>query len=137
MAYPDQKFYARPLVPWGFAVDFGLSVATTVAQTDVAAQLPKVKRRTKVNAVRLRCTAIPNASATALVASFLNGTDTFGTVTLTTATADQWLDVTITDGNATLAADVQPTVSVAGTATATDDSMGDFDVWVEAQEQFA
>ena len=137
MAYPDQKYYARPLQLWGSAVDMGLSVATTVARTDAAVGIPKLIRKSQVNAIRLRVDTIPNASATALVASFVNGTDTFGTVTLTTATADEFLDVTITStANAVIAADVQVTVNIAGTATATDDVLGDYDIWAEVQEEF-
>lgn len=136
MSYPDQKYMTRPLQFWGQAVDFGLSVATTVARTDAVAQLPKFIRKSQVNAIRLRCTTIPNAAATALKLSFLNGTDTFGTAVITTATADQVIDVTIDTDYNVFAADGQPTVSISGTATATNDSVGDFDIWAEVQEEF-
>jgi len=136
MAYPDQKYYTRQVNLWGQAVDFGTAGGTTVSSADAVKQLPKFFRKTKVNKLRLRCTTIPNAEATALVASFLNGTDTFATVTLTTATADQSLDATVTSANAVFDADSQPTVKITGTATASGDSLGDFDIWAETQEVY-
>jgi hypothetical protein len=139
MGYSDQKFYSRPLQLWGQAVDFGLSVATTVAVTDAVTQLPKFIRKSQVNAIRLRCTTIPNADATALTVSVLNGTSTMATAVITTATADQHIDATVVTTNDVnvFAADAQPTISITGTATATDDSMGDFDIWAEVQEEYA
>ena len=137
MAYDDQKYYTRQPNLWGQAVDFGTAPATAVAVTDAVKQLPKVFRKTKVNKIRLRCTTIPNAAATALKVSFLNGTSTFGTAVVTTATVDQSIDATITEANAVLDADSQPTVSISGTATASGDSLGDFDIWAETQEVFA
>lgn len=137
-AYVAPNFNVRTLVPAGFDVDFGVSGGTTVAVTDRAETLPKFVRRTQVSAIRLRCTEIPNALATGLVASFLNGTNTFATVVLTTATADQFLDATVvTDDDVNIfAKDVQPTVNVAGTATGASDSLGDFDIWFEIEEKF-
>lgn len=137
-SYAAPNFNVRTFIPAGFAVDFGLSGATTVAATDVAATLPKFKRRTEISAIRLRCTTIPNAAATNLVVSFLNGTSTFATATVTAATADSFIDATVvTTGDVNvIAKDVQPTVSVSGTATATNDSLGDYDVWFEVEEKF-
>lgn len=136
--YSDQKYYSRVFVPAGFAVDFGTATATVDASTDVAATLPKFKRRTQINAVRLRCTTIPNANSTVLLANFVNGTNTFGTAVITTAAADGFVDGVITSAaNAIFAADGQPKVNMAGTHTASGVDQGDFDIWFEVQELFA
>ena len=136
MGYSDQKFHSRPLQLWAQAVDVGLSVATTVAETDVAKSLPKLIRKSQINALRFRCDTIPNASATVLSMSALNGTDTIGAITITTATADQHFDMTISTANNVMAADGQVTISITGTATATDDDLGNWDIWAEIQEEF-
>jgi hypothetical protein len=134
MAYSDQKFYTRQYGAVAFAADLGTATGATINKAD-AAQLPKFKRRTEITAIRLRCTTIPNAAATSLKLSFLNGTNTFGTAIVTTATADQWVDGVITSAaNAKIAADGEPTVTVTGTATASGDSLGDFDIYFERNE---
>lgn len=137
-SYAAPNFNVRSFVPVGFGVDLGVSGGTTVAVTDRAASLPKFKRRTEVSAIRMRCTAIPNAEATNLVVSFLNGTSTFATATITAASADAFVDATVvTTGDVNVfAKDVQPTVNVAGTATGASDSLGDFDIWFEVEEKF-
>lgn len=137
-SYASPNFNVRTFIPAGFAVDLGVSGATTIAATDRAATLPKFKRRTEISAIRLRCTTIPNANATNLVVSFLNGTDTFATATVTGASADDFIDATVvTTGDVNvIAKDVQPTVSVAGTATGASDSLGDYDIWFEVEEKF-
>ena len=139
MAYNDPRFDARTMVPVGFALDFGTATGVGTASNslgDLAATLPAFIRRTRVTAFKFRCTSIPNAAATVLIAHILNGTLTAGQITLTTATSDQWLTGTMTAANAVFAADVQPTISVIGTATASGGSLGDFDIWFEQQELF-
>jgi len=139
MAYPDQKYYSRPLQLLAQAASFGTSTAgDTVGHdlTDVYAGLPKFIRKSQIKALRVRCTVIPDAGSTALVAHFLNGTDTMGTITLTTATADQFFDVTLTAANTIFAADGQPTIKTTGTSTASGDAQGSYDIWAEIQELF-
>jgi len=139
MGYSDQKFYTRREIPVAFAQNLGTSTGAGTASntlSDVLATLPKFTRRTKVLAIRLRCTTIPNAASTAEILQFKNGTSTFATVTVTTASADQFLDATMveTNGVDTFSASVQPTVDVTGTATASGAALGAFDVWFEVQE---
>lgn len=139
--YSDQKFYSRVLIPAGFALSFGTATNATSVAAATTGVLTKFKRKISISAIRLRCTTIPNASATVLKASFLNGTSTFGTAVLTTATATtggQWLDGVITSAaNAVLAADTQPTITSSGTFTASGDAIGSYDVYFEVTEQFS
>jgi len=139
MAYSDQKFYARPLLQIAQAASFGTSTAgdsTGHDLSDVYTGLPKFVRRSKVNAIRVRCTTIPDAGSTAVVVNFTNGTDILGAVTVTTATAGQFLDCTMTPANSTFAADGQLTVDMTGTSTASGDANGSYDIWAEIQELF-
>lgn len=139
MSYSDQKFQTRvngilsPNTSWGTAT---ASSATGHDTTGVVV-LPKLFRRTAINNLRMRCSVIPNAASTVVKANFLNGTNTFAVVTLTTATAGQILDATVTATNGTFAADGQPTVNLVGTATASAAASGSWEVWVEAQELFS
>jgi hypothetical protein len=139
MSYSDPQYAARPFARVVQAVDFGTSTASsaTGANTTPTVYLPKFFRRTQVNNVRMTVTTIPDAGSTALVASFKNGTSTFATVTLTTATLNEVLDGTLTAANAIFAADGQPTVVVTGTATASGDAQGAYHVDFELQELFA
>ena len=138
MGYSNSEFQVRVDVREGSAVSFGTATASgAVASTDVA-NMKKFKRRTKVNSIRLHVTTIPNAASTALVASFLNGTNTFGTAVLTTAALDAYVDVTITTAsNAIFAAADEMKINVSGTATASAAALGAYDIWIEQQEQFA
>jgi hypothetical protein len=71
------------------------------------------------------------------VATFNVGGAELGTAVLTTATADQHIDVTITTAaNNVIAADAQLLVGITGTATASADVNGSWDVWAEVQEEF-
>ncbi len=137
MGYSDAKYNTRVQVFEG-AVDFGTATTATVATTSVSPRFPKFLRRTQINKARLNCFTIPSAAATALTAHFMNGTNTFGTAVLTTATVGSIIDVTVTTAaNSIYAADGTLTIKVTGTATASGDSLGDFDVWLEQQELFA
>jgi hypothetical protein len=138
MAYADQKFYSREVVPQAFAVSFGTATgAGTASNTFTAvAALKKTFRRTQINKIRMRCTTIPNASATAVIAQFKNGTNVFGTVVLTTLASLGFADGVITSSaNAILAADTQPTVDITGTFTASASAIGAYDIDFEEQEQ--
>jgi hypothetical protein len=141
MGYSDPKFYSRHLVP--LAGSASLSTATASGANTVPAAslpaLPKFVRRTKVNALQVVCKVIPNAASTALVLAALNGTTTFGTVVLTTATAGQVINGVITNtstGNE-IAAGTGITLALAGTATASGAAMGTFDILAETQELYA
>lgn len=137
--YDDAMYGARVSVKVAENADFGTATAsgTDGANTTPTVYLPKFFRRTKVNKVRMIVRTIPDSGSTALKAHFLNGTDTFAVVTLTTATAGQALDATVTAGSATFAADGQPTVKVTGTATASADAQGKYDIYFEQQELFS
>lgn len=136
MGYSDQKFYARHPRTAALAASFGTATAAGAAGFTAATvtPLPKLFRRTIINKVRLRCTSAPNAVATALVGQFLNGTDTFATVVLTTATVGQFLDAVIAPLFNTLALDATPTMNRTGTATASGDAAGAYDIIFEEQE---
>lgn len=140
MSYSDARFDSRTLVSGGFATSFGTATASSATGhdlSDVAATLPKFKRRGKITAWRLRCTTIPDAGSTAVKAHLMNGTTTIGTAVLTTATADQWLDGSVTAANSTFTADTQLTINLTGTATASADANGAYDIWFEVQELYS
>lgn len=141
MSYSDPKYAARSLALVGAAASFGTATASGAAGhtlSDVYTRLPKFKRRTKITAVRFNCTTIPNASSTGLIASLNNGTNVIGTAVLTTATAGQVLDLTITsEANSIVAADTEPTFSLVGTSTASAAACGAYDIWFETQELFS
>jgi len=137
--YENDMYDARAMVKVACAASFGTTTASSTigANTTPTVYLPKFFRRTKISALRMVVTTIPDSGSTALKASFLNGTSTFATVTLTTATAGQVLDGTITAAAAVLAADGQPTIVVTGTSTASADAQGSYDIYFEQQELFS
>lgn len=140
MGYSDQKFYTRVDVREATALSLSTATAgsgTGAVLSDVA-NVKKFKRRTAVNSIRLHVTTIPNAASTGLVATFLNGTNAFGTAVLTTAALDAYIDVTITTAsNGTFAAGDEMKINLVGTATASGAANGAYDVWVEQQELFS
>jgi hypothetical protein len=139
MGYSDQKFYSRGLFRVSNAVSFGTSTGAGTASNSVTSGInfPKFTRRTQVNKIRVICTTIPNVSSTALNLVFLNGTNTFGAIAVTTATTSQVLDATMTAANAIFAADSQPTASAQGTATVSGAANGSYDIYFEEQELYA
>lgn len=138
--YADPQFQVEQLIPVAFAVSFGTataSAATGINEADCVPSMPKFIQRTQVKNIRLRCTVIPDAGSTAVKASFMNGTATFGTAILTTATADQFIDATITSvANSVFADDGQVVVKLTGTATASADANGTYDVWMVVQNLY-
>lgn len=138
MSYSQDKFNDRALHLKVAAHSFGTATGTSVATTAVAAKTPIYIRRTEVTGGKFFCTTIPNAAATALILHVMNGTDTVGTCVLTTATASQNLPLVITtQSNATFAAGVGPTYKITGTATASADALGAYDISLEEGERFA
>jgi len=137
MSYSDAQFYTRkqdivlPALSFGTAT---ASSATGLNLTPAGAVLPKFFRRTQVLAVRVRCTTSANAAATNYKLNLLNGTSTFATVTLTTATASGVIDGTVTSSLSTFAADGQPTFTITGTSTASGDAAGAYEITFETQE---
>jgi hypothetical protein len=140
MSYSDQKYYARNHYREGSALSFGTATAgssTGHNVTDVA-NMKKFVRRSQVTGARLHVTTIPNAASTNLVASFVNGTNTFGTAVLTTAALDSYIDLVITTAsNGIFAAGDELKINITGTATASGAAVGAFDVWIEQNELFA
>ena len=136
--YDNDMFDARAMVKVQNAVSFGTTTASATdgANTTPTCYLPQFFRRCKVNKVEMVVTTIPDAGSTALKASFLNGTDTFATVTLTTATAGKVLHGSVTAANSTFTASAAPTVVVTGTSTASADAQGSYDIYFEVQELF-
>jgi hypothetical protein len=79
--------------------------------------LPQFIKRSKVNAVNVRVDTIPVAGNAGTTLNFLNGTSTFATAAIGTASAGSTVAATIVPANATVAAGSQPTVNVVTTAT--------------------
>ncbi len=140
MGYADQRYYSRALIPWGFAISLSTSTASATDGhdlSDVMAGLPKLQRKTKVTALRLRCTTIADTGSTGLVGHLMNGTTTAATVILTTLTADEWASGTVAASSAVFSADVEPTFSLTGTSTASGDANGSYDIWIESDEEYS
>lgn len=140
MSYSDAKYDARVFHRVASAVSFGTATASSATGhdlSDVCAGLPVFPRRSTVSGFKLRCTTIPDTGSTAVVAQLMNGTTTVGTAVLTTATADQWLTGVVTAANSTFAAADEAKINLTGTATASADANGAYDVWFEVSEAFA
>lgn len=164
MGYSDQKYYARPLELMGQSASVtGTFTASSTAGAVAAAayRIPKFIQRSKVVAAKL---IVKTAPTTGLqVISLQNGTAVFATTTNTsTNAAGSEITFTLTN-TASLSTNTQTitfsnglvttntvtsttdwsifgagtgiTVSVAGTATASGDTFGAFDLWVESTEQ--
>lgn len=163
MGYSDQKYYSRPLHLIGqSAVLVGTLTASSASNAIAAAayRIPKFIRPAKVIDAKV---VVKTASTTGQqVLSLLNGTNTFATATNTSTNA-AGTEVTFTMTNtASTATTTQTTtlangstvvgtittttdwrifgtntgitVAVAGTATASGDSFGAFDLWLDQHE---
>lgn len=138
MSYSEQKYQGRDFNLKAAAASFGTATNATVATTSVTGKIPAYLRRTQISGGKLFVTTIPNAAATALTAHLMNGTNTIGTCVLTTATASQTLSFTITTAsNGYVASGSAPTIKVTGTATASGDALGAYDIWLEEGERFS
>lgn len=141
MSYSDPKFYARPLVLVGDNRSFGTATASGAAGHTLSTltELPKFIRRTAVNGIRLKVRTIPNAASTGVIVAALNGTNTFGTAVVTTATAGQSVDFTLVNTASnynTFTAGGQPSFSMVGTSTASGAACGAYDIFFEDQELY-
>jgi len=136
--YTDPSLQASHFAQVQPATSFGTATAASATGCDLTGvgALPKFTKRIKVDKVRFKCTVIPDAGSTAVKANLLNGTNTFAVVTLTTATAGQWLDGVVAAANATINADVVPTINTTGTATASADAMGTYEIYFEYKFAF-
>lgn len=131
--YADQMFYARPLVP---VFDGGSSTTTitgtgTLTNTAVFGLTPTFIRRTAITNVQVQVGTAP--VATAIVITWLNGTNTFATSTIGTG-SNQAVVATPTANN-TFAAGGAPTYSLVGVGT--NPSIGQVLVNFEQQELYA
>lgn len=163
MGYSDQKYYARPLELLGQSGALtGTFTASNTAGTLAAAayRIPKFIRPAKIDDAKL---VVKTAATTgSQVISLLNGTVVFATTTNTStnaagteitftmtntaSTAVTTQTITAANGSVStntvtsttdwriFAAGVGVTVQVAGTATASGDTFGAFDLWVDQHE---
>lgn len=164
MGYSDQKYYARPMDIIGQSgVLTTTATASNTANAIAAAayRIPKFIKRTKVNAGKF---VVKTASTTGQqVISLLNGTNTFATATNTsTNAAGSEFSITLTNTASTavttqtttlangstvvstvttttdwsiFGTGVGITVAFGGTATASGDSFGAHDLWIEKMEK--
>lgn len=137
MSYSDARFNSRPQILVGDNRSFGTATASGAAGFTLSTitELPKFVYRVQVNRVRLKVRTAPNAAATGLTAILLNGTNTYGTAVLTTATAGQSIDFSATVPYNTFTADQQPTLALIGTSTASGGTAGAYDIFMAEQEQ--
>lgn len=137
MSYSDGRFQSRPQILVGDNRSFGTATASGAAGFTLSTitELPKFVNRVQLNRVRLKVRTAPNAAATGLTAILFNGTNTAGTVVLTTATAGQSIDFTLVSVYNTFTADAQPTLNLIGTSTASGGTAGAYDIFMSEQEQ--
>jgi hypothetical protein len=137
----------------------GTSTASSTANSNASTfTLPKLPMKVAIKRIRVRVVTAPASNLTGCKLAFVNGTDTFAIATIATATAGQFVDATavtygggavLYEGTATfteitglarakelgvnalaeVAADVQPTVNVLSTATASGMAQGVYDIW--------
>lgn len=137
MSYSDPQFRVNQFSNMASARSFGTATASGSAGhtlSDVA-ELPKFIKRSKLSAVRLKVTTIPNAASTGLIARLLNGTDTAGTAVLTTAALGASVDFTMNTSYNTFTAGAEPTINLVGTSTASGAACGAYDIFFEFVEQ--
>jgi hypothetical protein len=138
MGYSDPEYNVSIEVPVGFSVNVGTMTATAsahVVTNTAVTTLPKFKRRTKVNSIRVQIITAPAAGANGTTLNFLSGTNVFASAVVGTNTAGAAVDATMTAANATFAADGQPTVNAVSTATASETkAQGTYNIWFEVQE---
>lgn len=136
MGYSDQKFYTRGLE---LMADSNIATGTYTSGTSTLASafpLPTFKRRTSITQVKVITKTASKAGSTGPVTlNFLNGTTTFAVATVGTGTAGSQVDVTPTTPS-TFTASSGPTVTVLGTATASGDTYGAYEVFFETNELF-
>lgn len=136
MSYSDAVYRTRVLVPARFAATTtltGTASGHVVTVTDVA-ELPSFKRRTEVVGIRVKTTTAPIPTGVSL--KFLNGTNTFATITPEADEASGNASMTV--ANSTFAAGDEPKLTVVGTATASAAQVaGVYDVYFEAVELYA
>lgn len=135
MGYSDQKYYGRDDV---FVADSAVATGTFTAGAAntlaAAVILPKFNRRTALTNVKVITKTASKAGSTGPVTlNFLNGTNTFAVATVGTGSAGSQVDVTPTANN-TFTATTGPTVTVLGTATASADTFGAYEIIFETQE---
>ncbi len=135
--YSEPQHNVRVSVPIVFGGTTGTSTASGVNALVGALTVPfKPIRAMKVSNVRVRVGTAPAANLTVVTLSLLNGTATFASAVVGTHTAGEFVDATITAANANLAADVQPTLNLAGTATASGMASGVYDIFAELTESY-
>ncbi len=131
LGYSVQKNF----IPVAFGADLGTATASgAISQTDLVATLPKFPRKTTLVGGKLRATAAPGTGGT-LTVVVLNGTTTAASADVSSASLDDWDDMTVIDASEAnvFAAGVQPTIKLVGTSTASGQGLGDYDVWFDLQ----
>lgn len=131
LGYSVQKNF----IPVAFAADLGTATASgAISQTDLVATLPKFPRKTTLVGGRVRASAAPTAGGS-LTLVVLNGTATAGSATINDVSGDGFASIVpnLTDEANVFGADVQPTIKVAGTSTASGQGLGDYDIWFDVQ----
>jgi hypothetical protein len=137
----------------------GTSTASSTANSNASTfALPKLPYRFAIKRIRVRVVTAPETNLTGCKLAFLNGTDTFAIATIGATAAGTFVDATavtygggatLYEGTATfteisglvrakelgintlamITGDVQPTVNVLSTATASGMTQGVYDIW--------
>lgn len=138
MSYSDQKFYSRAsrMVADGDAATGTLTASGSNALT-TSFPMPTFKRRTAVTDVRVIVNTAPATNVTVTTLNFLNGTNTFATVVVSTNAANAEVIGTVTASNGTFTASGTPTVTVVATGTASAQSYGKYEVFFETNELYS
>ena len=135
MGYTDQKYHTRRIELF---VDSNVATGTFTAGAActlaAAFAIPRFEKRTKVTTVKVVTKTASKAGSTGPVTlNFLNGTNTFAVATVGTGAAGTEVVVAATANN-TFTASGSATVTVLGTATASADTFGAYEVFFENTE---
>jgi len=139
MGYADQKYHAHPQIT---AMDSGTAGTSTASGNNVISTgptnqaLPNFFRRTAVQSVRVYVITAPQTNVSGLVLNFLNGTNTFASVTVGSSTVGSVLTGTMSTAYNTFTSGSGPTLQVTASATAASMTLGVYDVDFDEQTLF-
>lgn len=131
-SYSELKLFLADTGVTGTSTHTASGHAVTVS--DVA-DFGAFVRPTQIENVKIKIKTVPGAAASALANMvFLNGTNTFATLDIGTASDETFLSATMQPSNARFAASGEPTLNIITTGTASSDTgvtQGVYEIWFE------
>lgn len=135
MSYSDGRFQARPLVNAGTITGTATASGTNaVTAADLNMTPPAFVRKSKIVAIRVEpAKAVPANWTLKVIAK--NGTNVVGSATgLGAGTAGQLFDLSVDSAQNTFGTNSAVAFTLDGTSTASGQSLGTYNVFMEVQE---